>query len=75
MQGTDLEIRPLSPAIGVDVRGIDLSQPLDDDTFARIERAWEENCVALAKGPLPAAVMDEIERVVAREPEGEPRER
>jgi aryl-alcohol dehydrogenase-like predicted oxidoreductase len=35
----------------------------------------EENCGALAKGPLPAAVMDEIERVVAREPEGEPRER
>ena len=50
MQGTDLEIRPLSPAIGVDVRGIDLSQPLDDDTFARIERAWEENCVALFRG-------------------------
>ena len=35
----------------------------------------EENCGALAKGPLPAAVMAEIERVIEREPEGEPRER
>src|SRR5262249_16902823 len=35
----------------------------------------EENCAALEKGPLPAVVMAEIERVVAREPEGEPRER
>jgi aryl-alcohol dehydrogenase-like predicted oxidoreductase len=35
----------------------------------------EENCGALAKGPLPADVMAEIERVIAREPEGEPRER
>jgi len=35
----------------------------------------DENYGALAKGPLPAEVMAEIERVIAREPEGEPRER
>ena len=35
----------------------------------------EENAGALAKEPLPADVMAEIERVVRREPEGEPRER
>jgi aryl-alcohol dehydrogenase-like predicted oxidoreductase len=35
----------------------------------------EENCGALDKGPLSADVMAEIERVIAREPEGEPRER
>ena len=29
----------------------------------------------LAKGPLPESVMEEIERVIAREPEGEPRDR
>ena len=30
---------------------------------------------ALDKGPLPESVMEEIERVIAREPEGEPRDR
>jgi aryl-alcohol dehydrogenase-like predicted oxidoreductase len=30
---------------------------------------------ALEKGPLPKSVMDEIERVIIREPEGEPRDR
>jgi taurine dioxygenase len=42
-----LEIRPLSPAIGVELRGVDLAKPLDDADFARIRRAWEENCIAL----------------------------
>jgi aryl-alcohol dehydrogenase-like predicted oxidoreductase len=41
----------------------------------RSVRQVEENAGALDKGPLPAAVMDEIERVIMREPEGEPRER
>jgi len=30
---------------------------------------------ALEKGPLPQAVMDDIERVIVRDPEGEPRDR
>lgn len=42
-----LEIRPLSPAIGIEVVGVDLREPLDDETFARIRAAWEENCIAL----------------------------
>jgi aryl-alcohol dehydrogenase-like predicted oxidoreductase len=35
----------------------------------------EENVGALGKGPLPADVMDEIERLIDRAPEGRPRER
>jgi taurine dioxygenase len=50
VHGMQVDIRPLSAAIGVDVRGVDLAQPLDEDTFARIRRAWEENCVALFRG-------------------------
>ena len=42
-----VEIRPLSQAIGVEIRGIDLSKPLDDETFASIRAAWERNCIAL----------------------------
>ena len=49
-QAQDLVIRPLSPAIGIEVQGSDLAQPLDDEAFARIRRAWEENCIVLFRG-------------------------
>jgi alpha-ketoglutarate-dependent taurine dioxygenase len=45
-----MKIRPLSPAIGVEITGIDLRAPLDEADFARIRRAWEENCIALFRG-------------------------
>ena len=49
-RGAELDIRPLSSAIGVDIRGVDLSCELDDRTFGAIRQAWEENCVALFRG-------------------------
>jgi taurine dioxygenase len=54
-----IEIRPLSPALGIEVRGADLSKPLDDDIFARIRAAWEENCIALFRGQR----LDEMDQV------------
>jgi taurine dioxygenase len=45
-----MNIRPLSPAIGIEVLGVDLGKPLDDETFARIRSAWENNCIALFRG-------------------------
>jgi taurine dioxygenase len=48
--GTELDLRPLSPAIGVEIRGVDLASGLDGATFAAIQHAWEENCVALFRG-------------------------
>jgi taurine dioxygenase len=45
-----IEIRPLSPAIGIEVSGIDLAQPLDEASFARLRRSWEESCIALFRG-------------------------
>jgi taurine dioxygenase len=45
-----LRIEPLSRAIGVEIMGVDLSRPLDDDTFACIKSAWEQNCIALFRG-------------------------
>jgi taurine dioxygenase len=48
--GTAIDIRPLSPAIGVEVRGVDLATPLPEPDFARIRRAWEENCIVLFRG-------------------------
>jgi len=31
----------------VEVQGIDLREPMDEATFARLRQAWEENCIAL----------------------------
>ena len=42
---------------------------------ARTSAQAAENAAAMDLGPLPAAVMREIETVIARPPEGEPRER
>src|SRR4051812_32553519 len=42
-----IDISLLSPAIGVDVRNIDLRKAMDNETFSGIKRAWEENCIAL----------------------------
>jgi taurine dioxygenase len=46
----DPEIRQLSPAIGIEVLGADLTQSLGELAFLRIRKAWEENCVVLFRG-------------------------
>jgi len=38
--GMPIATRPLSEGFGVEVLGVDLSKPLDEATFARIERAF-----------------------------------
>lgn len=38
----NLEIIPTAAALGAEIRGIDLSQPLGDNIFAEIERAYDE---------------------------------
>ena len=42
-----LEILPFDAALGAEVRGVDLSQDLDDASFAAIELAWNEHSVLL----------------------------
>ena len=39
------ELRPLGEALGTEVRGVDLSQPIDEPTFAWIARAFAEHAV------------------------------
>ena len=41
------DIRPLSDALGAEIQGVDLSQPLDADTVAAITDAWHEHIVLL----------------------------
>jgi taurine dioxygenase len=38
-------LTPLSPALGAEITGLDLSQPLDDTTFKRVHRAHLDNLV------------------------------
>jgi len=45
-----LDTAPLSPAIGVEIKGVDLSRPLDAATGAAIRRAWAEHSVILLRG-------------------------
>ena len=40
-----LSIRPLHPAIGAEVRGLDLRRPLDEATFSALEDAWMRHLV------------------------------
>ncbi len=42
-----IEVRPLSPALGAEITGVDLRDDLDDATFAAIEDAWHQNLVIL----------------------------
>jgi taurine dioxygenase len=42
-------VRPLTPAVGAEIGGVDLAR-LDDDDFAALERAWHEHAVLLVRG-------------------------
>jgi taurine dioxygenase len=42
---TELDVRPLSPTIGAEIRGVDCAADLDHDTVAAIRRVWLEHLV------------------------------
>ena len=44
-----IEIVPTNAAIGAEIRGIDLSQPIDDETFANIEAAFDTHGVIILR--------------------------
>jgi taurine dioxygenase len=45
-----LDLRPLSDALGAEVRGLDLSQKLDGDTVAALRQAWLDHLILLFRG-------------------------
>ena len=47
---TGMEVKPVCPAIGSEVSGIDLSRPLTDAQFRRIEQAWYDGLILLFRG-------------------------
>lgn len=42
-----ITVRPLSAAIGAEIRGVDLSQPVEPAVFAEIRAAWIEHAILL----------------------------
>jgi len=45
-----LELKPVSPAIGIEIAGLDVSKPLDGATFGRVRQAWLEGQILLLRG-------------------------
>ena len=45
-----IEVIPTGAALGAEIRGVDLSQPLGDNVFALIERAYDEHGVIFFRG-------------------------
>lgn len=45
-----IEVSPISGALGAEVSGINLSQPLSDDAFEEIHQAFLENLVVFIRG-------------------------
>jgi taurine dioxygenase len=41
----EIAVRKLHPALGAEVRGVDMSRPLDDATFRAVHAAWMEHLV------------------------------
>jgi taurine dioxygenase len=45
-----IEIVPLGPALGAEIRGVDLRAPLDDETVRLIRKAWNDHIVIRLRG-------------------------
>jgi taurine dioxygenase len=46
----NIEVTPLSPACGAEIKGVDLTRPLAAETVAAIKDAWDEHLVLLFRG-------------------------
>ncbi|HEY4135858.1 MAG TPA: TauD/TfdA family dioxygenase [Alphaproteobacteria bacterium] len=46
----NVTVRPLSPALGAEISGVDLSRPLGDAAFAAVHEAWLRHQVILFRG-------------------------
>ena len=58
-----IEIVPLSPVAGAEVKGVDLRKPVPADVAAEIERALYEHIVLVFRGAPGAAPLSEEEQV------------
>ena len=47
----NFDTRPLSPALGAEIIGLDVSQPIDEETIAELVQLWSDNIVLLFRKP------------------------
>ena len=45
MDYQNIDVKPVSGALGAEIFGVDLSRPLDNRTFSEIRQAFDENIV------------------------------
>lgn len=45
-----ITLTPIAPALGAEVSGVDLHQPIDAETFAEIKQAWADHLVLRFRG-------------------------
>ena len=45
-----VQVIPLSRVLGAEIGGVDVSRPLDDETFGRIRDAWHQHLVIVLRG-------------------------
>ncbi len=58
-----IHVRPIAGALGAEIDGVDLSQPMDAETRAEVHRAWLENLVVFFRGQdLDIAGMERVGR-------------
>ena len=50
VEATTFQTLPLSPALGAEIRGLDLSRPLDGEAVRALRAAWLEHLVLLFRG-------------------------
>jgi alpha-ketoglutarate-dependent taurine dioxygenase len=63
-----ITVRPLHPAIGAEIRGVDLRQPMDPETFQEVHDAWMEHLVVV----FPDQPITDAEHVAFTRHFGEP---
>ena len=55
-----IRVRPLAPSIGAEIEGIDLTAPIDDETFAELETAFVEYKVVFFRNQ-PITIEQQLE--------------
>ena len=65
-----ITVQKLAAAVGAEVHGVDLALPLDDITFAAIDRAWHAHSVLLFRNQ----ALDDLQEVAFASRFGEPAE-
>lgn len=55
-----ISVEPVTPLIGADVRGVDLSAPIPDEQFAEVRRAFMEHLVLFFRDQKPIAPADQL---------------